>query len=96
MDTIRLHCDQVLDHRPLQQGLRLFTLALSANFLNCTRPSSTTTRIKTHSLRMKKDGYQVLDHRPLQQGLRHHPSRFTIILTDVLDHRPLQQGLRPD
>ena len=38
----------VRDHRPLQQGLRqLFIITTVQSSLICTRPSSTTTRIKT-------------------------------------------------
>ena len=37
---------RVLDHRPLQQGLRLVYSEAGVFFI-CTRPSSTITRIKT-------------------------------------------------
>ena len=86
---------KVLDHRPLQQGLRPRIPSSSALATTGTRPSSTTTRIKTSDPKL---------YEPMHMGTR--PSSTTtriktyshtylrILHALVLDHRPLQQGLR--
>ena len=84
----------VRDHRPLQQGLR--RIDEEPTHLRClrTRPSSTTTRIKTQC----QEGTSCTN-----EGTR--PSSTTTriktrlqckmgALYHVRDHRPLQQGLR--
>ena len=88
-----VHCI-VLDHCPLQQGLRQITKILFFIFVKCTRPLSTTTRIKTPVFGFFLTSMRVLDHCPLQQGLRRasYPQYHSHSL--VLDHCPLQQGLR--
>ena len=58
-------------HRPLQQGLRPNLVNLYSLTLASTRPSSTTTRIKTLYHQCDKFSHHgVRYHRPLQQGLR--------------------------
>ena len=84
----------VLDHCPLQQGLRPALAVGVVSMRSCTRPLSTTTRIKTPVFGFFLTSMRVLDHCPLQQGLRRasYPQYHRHSL--VLDHCPLQQGLR--
>ena len=89
--------DDVRDHLPLQQGLRLVIDALDLVNDLCQRLSSITTRIKTtcNGATIVMRYINVRDYLPLQQGLR----RLILLLLlsssyIVRDYLPLQQGLR--
>ena len=84
--------NNVLDHRPLQQGLRHELIVITVECTGSTRPSSTTTRIKTPLHVTTRMCHQdVLDHRPLQQGLRPIAAFLACLhLLPVRDHLPLQ------
>ena len=83
---------QVRDHRPLQQGLRLSIDKLMLTFIYSTRPSSTTTRIKTFasvSQRVWMTGTRpssTTTRIKTQRNVRYRP-----LAVSVRVHRPLQK-----
>ena len=70
-------------------------MRINPSFFLGTRPSSTTTRIKTKIETLLTNSVVVRDHLPLQQGLKRDKLSLNYIVHhSVRDHRPLQQGLR--
>ena len=85
----------VRDHIPLEQGLRRILPFRTCPILECQRPYSIRTRIKTRCRNPAFSPAIVRDHIPLEQGLR--PNRYVIHVhatAYVRDHIPLEQGLR--
>ena len=86
--------DQVRDHIPLEQGLRLTVRICRPRRDYGQRPYSIRTRIKTVFSTSAFNASRVRDHIPLEQGLRPIDPIETGIDIPVRDHIPLEQGLR--
>ncbi len=86
----------LLEHIPLEQGLRLESVERVPCVLDTLRAYSIRTRIKTlNTSSIIRNFCVLLEHIPLEQGLRldilatvayHHEA--------LLEHIPLEQGLR--
>ena len=80
------HCSGVRDHRPLQQGLRLQQGGMNNIVSSSTRPSSTTTRIKTIWVLIPQSSYTSTRH--LSTTIRIKTSHQSVIKATDASTRP--------
>ena len=86
----------LVEHLPLEQGLRLILICINLHGCCSRRASSIRTRIKTQDQWLVLDQLgQLVEHLPLEQGLRQlNIELVTIKATQLVEHLPLEQGLR--